>query len=475
MDESRKIPRRTFVKAAVVAGVGAPLVAAPVSALTGRRATRPPGEPRSPGATPGPIFADAGAAPTLRVRSDGSYDPWLEVDPDALLHNAVRAGELAGGRPVLGVIKNNGYGLGIRHVGTVLDRAPEIHTLAVVTAQEAMELRDAGVRKPILLMAAADPSTEEELVARDVHLAPFQDDAPRRLEALAGRRGAPIPVHLYLDTGMGRLGMPYHRALPWMAEMDAAGGIRVEGTFMAFTETDDFDPEQLARFRAVAAQARDRGVATGALHAASSHGLFHRPDALLDAVRPGLVLFGAYPSGGIEREREWEARGARSAEEARGDRGPQEGAAGRSPGSGELSLRPAHRLRARVVRVTRLRPGDTVSYGRNYVARRPTWAATLPVGHADGYPRRAVEGCRVLIGKRTHPVIGAVSASHTIVEVGPAGPEGTDPPVRVGDVATLVGPDHPDIHPNEVATRAGISVYDVLMHLGARLPVRSAG
>jgi len=105
-----------------------------------------------------------------------------------------------------------------------------------------------------------------------------------------------------------------------------------------------------------------------------------------------------------------------------------------------------------------------VSYGRRYVAERSVWIATLPVGHADGYPREAVEGGRVLIGERTYPAIGAVSASHTIVEVG------DEPAVRVGDVATLLGPDHPDIHPNRLAEAVGVSAYDLLMHLSPLLP-----
>jgi alanine racemase len=116
------------------------------------------------------------------------------------------------------------------------------------------------------------------------------------------------------------------------------------------------------------------------------------------------------------------------------------------------------------VRVEQLRPGDSVSYGRNYVAERPTWIATLPVGHADGYPRSAVNGCRIVINGAAYPVIGAVSASHTIVELG------AEQTVNVGDEATLVGPDRPEIHPNTVAGQAGVSVYDILMHLSAGLP-----
>ncbi len=118
----------------------------------------------------------------------------------------------------------------------------------------------------------------------------------------------------------------------------------------------------------------------------------------------------------------------------------------------------------KVVRVERLRAGDSVSYGRNYVAREPTWVATLPIGHSDGYPHRAVDGAHVLVGGRTYPVIGAVSASHCIVEVG------SEESVRVGDVATLLGPDAPEIDPNEISMATGVSVYDVFMHLNPSLP-----
>jgi alanine racemase len=161
--------------------------------------------------------------------------------------------------------------------------------------------------------------------------------------------------------------------------------------------------------------------------------VFNFPDAHLDMVRPGIALCGAYPSN--------EGREARIAE-----------------------LRPAGRLKARVVRVERLRPGDSVSYGREYVVDRATWVATLPVGHSDGYPRGAVNGARVLINGRLYPPVGAVSASHTIVELGDR------EEVKIGDVATFVGPDHASIHPNAVATQTGGSVYDVLMHLNGALP-----
>jgi len=357
-------------------------------------------------------------------------DPWIEVDGTALRANATSLGTLAGGRPVLAVIKNNGYGLGTVEVARALDGHPSLAGFAVVKVSAALALRHAGIEMPVLHMGATTRPEASELVAADVRLSVFQPSDPLRIAALADAFQKRIPVHIYVDTGMGRLGVPAHRGLAWMRELEAAP-VRVEGTFMGFTEEDEFDGEQLARFQRLAFSARESGFDVGLLHAASSHGVFLRPEAHLDMVRPGLGLFGAYPSGA-------------------------------DPSSAALT--PAFRLKARVARVELMRVGDSVSYGRNWVADRPTWTATLPVGHADGYPRRAVDGCEVLIRDRLYAVVGAVSASHTIVALG------DEATVTVGDVATLVGPDDPAIHPNAVARRTGNSVYDVLMHLGQALP-----
>ncbi len=386
-----------------------------------------------------PLVGSLEAASMVRVlRSDGAvdggYDPWIEVNPDHLRFNAGEAARATSGRPIMAVVKNNGYGLGLEEVGPTLDQAPEVAGLAVVKVEEAHRLRDAGVRKPVLLMSRATVDEARELVRREVRLAPFSDGDGERLARLANQLQRPVPVHLYLDTGMSRLGMPHHRALPWIEEMATRPELEVEGCFMGFTEDLEYDREQLRRFLEVGREARSRGLSLGHLHAASSRHVTFMPESHLEMVRPGLILFGAQVAGGREAD--------------------------------VLELRPALRLRARVLRVERLRPGDSVSYGRNYIAGDQVWVATIPVGHSDGYPREAVDGCRILVGERTYPVIGAVSASHCVVEVG------ADRTVEQGDVATLMGPDHPDIHPNEISEITGRSVYDVLMHLSPGLPKR---
>jgi alanine racemase len=358
------------------------------------------------------------------------YDPWVEVLAANLAHNAATLRQL-GGRPLLAVIKNHGYGLDYRVVARLLEPHPDVAGFALVRADEALTLRDEGVRKPILLMARADDSMLPELARRDITLAVYADDDPARL-ARVPTNGAPIALHAYIDTGMSRMGVPYHRAMPFLRAIAALPHCRITGTFMTFTEDAAFDREQLARFHGLVQGAAAAGISLGKLHAASSHSIFHHRDVGFDLLRPGMSVYGGYP-----------------------DRFDEERAM--------AELRPALRLRARVVRTDRLRPGDGVSYGRQYVASKPTWIATVPLGHGDGYPRTAVKGAKVLIGDRLYPVIGAVSASHSIIEVG------DEEAVRVGDVATFVGPDRPEIHPNEVARITG-SVYDLLMHLNPTLP-----
>ena len=365
----------------------------------------------------------------VTAQSSERSDPWIEVIPANLSHNVGTLRRL-GGRPLLAVVKNHGYGLDYRVVARLLEPNADIEGFAIVRADEALQLREQGVRKPILLMARADDGMLPELVRHNITLAVYADDDPARLARLPS--GTVAQVHAYIDTGMSRMGIAYHRAMPFLREIAALRTCRITGTFMTFVEDASFDREQLTRFQGLIGAAESAGIALGRKHAASSHSVFHHRDVGFDLLRPGMAVYGGYPDQFDEERRIAE-------------------------------LRPAFRLRARVVRTDRLRPGDSVSYGRQYVASKATWIATIPLGHGDGYARTAVKGAKVLIGDRLYPVIGAVSASHSIVEVGDV------ETVRIGDVATFLGPDRPEIHPNEVARVTG-SVYDLLMHLNPTLP-----
>ena len=370
------------------------------------------------------------AAEPVRGPAPDRFDPWIEVIPANLAHNATTLRQL-GGRPILAVIKNHGYGLDYRIVAQLLEPRPEIAGFALVRADEALTLREQGIRKPILLMARVTDAMLTDLAARGITLAVYADDDPSRL-ARVRTKSEPIAVHAYIDTGMSRMGIRYDRAMPFLRTLADVRQCRLTGTFMTFTEDAGFDREQLGRFQSLTRDAAAAGIRLGTLHAASSHSIFHHRDVGFDMLRPGMSLYGGYPDK-FDEERTM------------------------------AELRPTFRLRARVVRTDRLRPGDSVSYGREYIATKPTWIATIPLGHGDGYARTAVKGAKVLVGERLYPVIGAVSASHSIIEVG------DEELVRIGDVATFLGPDRPEIHPNEVARATG-SVYDLLMHLNPALP-----
>jgi len=370
------------------------------------------------------------ASPPSSAQAPNRSDPWVEVIPANLAHNVTTLRRL-GGRPILAVVKNHGYGLDYRIVARLLDPDPDIEGFAIVRAEEALALRAQGIRKPILLMARADDTMLAELVRQNITLAVYADDDPGRIARVASA-GAPVNVHAYIDTGMSRMGIAFHRAVPFLRAVAGVRNCRLTGTFMTFTEDATFDREQLTRFQTLIRDAEAAGLSLGKKHAASSHSVFHHRDVGFDLVRPGMSLYGGYPDQ-FDEER------------------------------AIAELRPAFRLRARVVRTDRLRPGDSVSYGRQYVAKAPTWVATFPLGHGDGYSRNAVQGAKVLVGDRLYPVIGAVSASHSIIEVGDT------EAVHIGDVATFLGPDRPEIHPNEVARVTG-SVYDLLMHLNPSLP-----
>jgi alanine racemase len=233
---------------------------------------------------------------------------------------------------------------------------------------------------------------------------------------------------------MHRMGFPVARALDWVEMVSASRGIRIEGAFTELTEDADFDRGQVTRLRELQASARAKGIDIPLLHAASSDAVMHQVnETFLDAVRPGLAVYGGYVS----------------------DRAMQRG-----------ELRPTYRLVAPVIRVDHLAAGDGVSYHRRFTTDRPLWTATLALGHVDGYPSGAVKGGQAFAKGRLYPVIGTVSASHTIIALG------SEQSLAVGDAVTLVGPEDPALHPNEVAKRAGWSEYNMFMHLSPTLAKR---
>jgi alanine racemase len=382
-----------------------------------------------------PGAALAAAAPTSAVR-DSSFDPWIEVNPANLRHNVAQVAARVTPRPIMAVIKNNGYGLGVANVGRILDPVSAVHGFAVVKLAEALALREAGVRKPILLMGPFDEAALDEAVARDITpmvYTPIGD----LLERVAKRHGRTLSLHVCVDTGIGRVGVPHETAASLIRDLALRRSLRIEGVMMTFAEDPEFDREQLSRFETLCRSLVSEGVTIGRRHAASSFALFQNEASFLDMVRPGMALFGCYSEAPFRS-------------------------------LGVLDLRPAVSLKARVAYVKPLRPGQSAGYNRAYTAKRDVFVATLPLGHADGLPRVAAKGGRVRIGGELYPLIASVSASHSIVELGP------EPRVAVGDVATFFDAQDGS-RPDDLAAACGSSVYDLTMHLNPLLPRRILG
>ena len=404
-----KTSRRDFLGTSLEAGLALPLLnvpAAPADAL--------------------PISPESAS-------TDSSFDPWVEINAENLRHNVKEIARRVASRPILAVIKNNGYGMGVANVGQLLESQPEIAGLAVVKFHEAVSLRDAGIRKPIVLMGPFDEKNLEDAAARNVTPMIYTPVGPV-LDKIAAKLQKPVPLHICIDTGIGRVGVPYDRAATLIHSLAGRKAVQIQATMMTFTEDPDFDKEQIRRFTETCAALEKEGIPLGKKHAASSFSLFQHPDCFLDMVRPGMAIYGVYSENEFRN-------------------------------TGVMDLRPALSLKARVIYVKQLRKGDSAGYNRAYMAKEDVWVATLPVGHADGWPRSAPKGAKVRINGELYPVIASVSASHCIVEIG------AEERVKIGDTATLFDWQMGS-RPEDVSEACGASVYDLTMHLNPLLPRR---
>ncbi|MEM1248560.1 MAG: alanine racemase [Acidobacteriota bacterium] len=341
-------------------------------------------------------------------------DPWIELDRSRYLANCRAISECAGGRPVIAVLKNDAYGLGLQEVAWILEDAPELWGFAVVRAEDALALRAAGRRKPILLMARHGDEEGEALARADVTLSAFADDDPERFARVAGALGHPIAVHLYVDTGLGRMGRRFDRISPWIEKLRESCSI--DGAMTMLTSDEEFTREQVARFSKLGTQLR-RGNEKCLLHVASSYPLLHDPSSRFSAVRPGILLHGSRPSGG-EEERAL------------------------------IDVEVAFRLRAGVVRIERLPAGSTLGFSRFYTLEEPAWVATVPTGWGDGYPSAAENGAVALSGGRRYPVVN-VNSNHANLLVG------SEKTLDLGDLVTLMGFGDPAVTPEGLTESLG--------------------
>lgn len=329
--------------------------------------------------------------------------------------------------PIMAVIKSNAYGHGLIEVGQYLDEKG-IDSLMVCKLQEGVTLREVNVSCPIHNFGPYSPKDSEALIHYDISQSVFTEEA-KSLNQTALKLGKKAKIHIHVDTGMGRMGVFYYKALPFIKKASQWKGIQIEGISTTLTEVE-FYSEQLSRFLSLCNKAKKKGISLGRRHAASTAGVFSSSSAYLDMVRPGIAFYGFCPSK----------------EE-------------------DFSLKPVLQFKSRVAAVKTLRPGETLGYQRDFTEEKRTKYAVIPVGSTDGYPYTAAKKASVLIKGQRFPLISAISFNHMEALLKP------DSEVAPGDEVVFIGTQGKEaINVDELAEWAGTSTYKILAFLSPLLP-----
>lgn len=364
------------------------------------------------------------------------HTTYATIDLSALGHNLRRIRErLAAGADVMAVVKANAYGHGAVEVSRALAQQG-VSRLAVASVKEGAALRDAGITADILVLVDLLDRHISDLLA--YRLTPVITEQ-RLLPALAKAAEAKslsFPIHLKVDTGMGRLGFAPDDLPALFEALPAWKSLRVEAVMTHLADSDGDDPghtaRQLERFRTLLERLRRQGAVIPHVHAANSAAIVRFPESHFSLVRPGIMLYGYHTlPGGVPCP----------------------------------DLDPVLALRTTVMQLRTIQPGDSVSYNRTFVAKRKTRIAVLPVGYADGYSRRLSNNGFVLINGRRAPIVGLVCMDMTMVDVTDAAP------VQVGDEATLIGRQGQErIDAGDIAEWTGTIPYEILCSIGPRVP-----
>ena len=376
---------------------------------------------------------------------------WAEIRLSALAHNMraikrrLRTDRPRGTRPpkILAVVKANAYGHGAVPVARALERGGA-DWFGVTCTVEGVELREGGVRKPILLLTGFWPGEEKRLLEHRLTPTVTRCEQVRALERAAARaKRGPVNFHLKIETGMNRLGMA-RKDLPCFARLVAdCKHVRCEGVFMHFASsevfTDDRVEQQQKAFESALEQLRALGINPPLVHLANSAGVASRPGTWGTMVRPGLLLYG-YHQSYDPPERTVETNAA-------------------------MPLRPVLSLRARLISVRDVAPGQAVGYNGRWVAQRPSRIAVISAGYADGLSRGLTNRGRVIIRGQFAPMVGTVSMDLTTVDVTEI------PEACLGDVATIYGADGKATQSvSYVAQQLGTVTSDVCCAIGQRVP-----
>jgi len=362
------------------------------------------------------------------------------IDLDAILHNLEQMhAHIDADTKIMAVIKADAYGHGSVPIAWEMEELSYVHGYGVASVEEAMQLRNANIRKPILVLGYTFPYSYETLINQEITPAVFRRDVLLQLNEIAGKMNVKAPIHIKVDTGMTRIGIrPDEEGESFVKEALACENLIVEGIFTHFSKADESDKAfangQLNKFRVFVEKCeRDNAFKFKYVHCSNSAGIIDMPDANMDLVRAGIILYGMWPSNEVSRD--------------------------------ALKLEPVLGLKSHIVYVKDVEAGIPVSYNGTYITENATRIATIPVGYADGYPRNLSNtGTVIICGKRA-PIIGRVCMDQFMVDVTHI------PECKEGDEVTLIGRDGDEcITIEELGDISGRFNYEFACEIGKRTP-----
>ena len=366
------------------------------------------------------------------------YRIYARIDLDALKHNVEGIKNCKSKESMLmGVVKAGAYGHGADVMANELEDMG-FDWFAVATADEGIELRNSGIKKPILVLGYCDACQYPELIEWDITPTIYTYEMAQALEQAAAAVQKNVNIHIKIDTGMGRIGfLVEERTIETIRSIQAMEHLNVQGLFTHFACADTEDKahveQQIKKFHWVIEKLKAVGISPEICHCSNSASIMELGTEHMNMVRSGIILYGLYPSDEVSTD--------------------------------VLDLKPVMSLYSHVVHVKVVEPGTTIGYGATYVAERETRIATIPVGYADGYPRSLSNKAYVLIRGKRAPIVGRICMDQFMVDV-------TDiPEASMGDVVTLIGRDGDDfLSVEEISALAGSFNYEFICDVSWRVP-----
>lgn len=359
---------------------------------------------------------------------------WVEVDLDAIVYNMREIKKkVEPQRKIMGIVKADAYGHGAVEVAETLIEEG-IDYLAVSILDEAIALRQSGITHPILILGYTPIEQVKELVKWDITQTVYNRDIIYALSKEAQRQNKKVKIHIKVDTGMGRIGfIGEEETIRAVKEFERLPCIEIEGIFTHFSVADqenkDYTLEQLKKFQEICHALDKENIQISIKHCANSAATIDIDQAHLDMIRPGIILYGLYPSQEVLKER--------------------------------LYLKPAMSFKTKIAHIKKVPANTSISYGRKYITSKESIIATLPVGYADGYSRMLSGKAEVLLCGKRAPVVGAICMDQCMIDI-------TDlPDVKIGDEVILFGEGLPV---EEIAEKLGTIHYEIICMINKRVP-----